>query len=946
MVLGIVGLGIAGLSYTITNLLPKLQKEKTKVAAAVNYKVFMASLNDYMIHGLRERWCFNVKKGNVTDLLLSDKCGNGQAMEDIVTYPGNLERILWTPNNIGSTPPSIEAAKLDNRILAINYLRYHTSPRLASRLLSYEDIAPAGMKLSFTLTSEILKDMSDEHPMFLMTRAVRECIDSVDIELSQVQDASNIQTGDERKIGISIKANVTPFKIKCLSTRTVTSMSYYTFYPRRLHTFSLMKYGELDGSLHNEFHGPVYVAGDFVLPPEDAQTSTSSVFYNTLTLGVFNGGSEMGGKFKAGKIVNANKSEYTFTDRGHPYLSKQDSYKGFRGFRGGIRLDATEDKGFYNLFNHENSTAANMDKLKECIEEAKYQTTPSLNENSILAYTNYAANGQNASLKLSFTERNRFKPGNTPAAIKETSEAKEDWYPRRYRNRKDSNDEKEGPQSELLLNVPPSPNGTVSYGEFYIHPKDESFDWERNNHFAATIGSGSSIDMFLNYDAFDLSSKKVDEFLENIKKADRSNFQQVIDSSHVLYQLDERRNFQQKAEDLRRKCDRKSSEDCIPFGYTDIKCDKIIEKIFCNYSDEVDDLKRASLALQNRLTEVKSYLDPSKPEDYPKLSISMSDFFNGKKLILNQKQIQFSFSESWKYFFPILKKRMSGIRFQFRAFNYSRRTMNLNLDLVENSGNSLEFSPQYFTPYDRTLASSGWRKAQDNKPFYPDPKPIEELDCPDGMGLADWDLDMSPSTAFAWNYANTPSGVVVDTADHENLNEVIFAPTMMEGHRASSSKSVVDECTVPSDRNYVYGFYVCKRLIIKDRSRPLYMIGTFIVKDLIQSKSNVPVYWHSVWDSKASDLVMNNLNASNPVCGSEKLGGKTFNDLMKDNQLKSRMVACSSLDLVNNGPNNFSWTTVDPDIGIAKPGDTMTSQKVNRIQKWIIKEESRVEVIR
>jgi hypothetical protein len=124
------------------------------------------------------------------------------------------------------------------------------------------------------------------------------------------------------------------------------------------------------------------------------------------------------------------------------------------------------------------------------------------------------------------------------------------------------------------------------------------------------------------------------------------------------------------------------------------------------------------------------------------------------------------------------------------------------------------------------------------------------------------------------------------------------------------------------------------------------MIGTFIVKDLIQPKSQKPVYWHSIWDTKASDLVMNDLNASNPVCGSDKLGGKTFDHLMKDNQLKARMIACSSLDLVNNGPNNFSWTTVDPDIGIAKPGDTMTSQKVNRIQKWVIKEESRVEVIR
>jgi len=43
--------------------------------------------------------------------------------------------------------------------------------------------------------------------------------------------------------------------------------------------------------------------------------------------------------------------------------------------------------------------------------------------------------------------------------------------------------------------------------------------------------------------------------------------------------------------------------------------------------------------------------------------------------------------------------------------------------------------------------------------------------------------------------------------------------------------------------------------------------------------------------------------------------------------------SCSPLDLVTNGPNNFSWTTVDPDIGIASPTDVMTSQKVNTYSK-------------
>lgn len=947
MVMAVVGLGIAGLSYTLTDLLPKLQKEKTKVEASINYKAFMASLNDYVIHALRERWCFEVKNGNETDLLMSNRCGKDYAMEDIVTYPGNIERILWTTDNIGTPPESMEAAQSDNRILSNNYIRYHSSPRQATRLLKFEDIAPPDNKLTFKLTKNVLNDMSTEHPLYMMTRAVKECVDSVDIELFQVMDTSNVQSGDERRIGISIKTNITPFKMKCITTREVSSMSYYTFYPRRLHSFALLKYGNLSGEYNNEFHGPVYIAGDFILPPEGSDTKSSTVFYNTVTLGVYNGGSEFGGGYRAGRIIKSDGSPFSFNERGHPYLSKQDSYKGFRGFRGGVRLDASEDKGFYNLFSHTSTSAADMNKLKECIDEAKYQTTPSLNEKSFLAYTEYTNTGYTASLRVAFTERNRFKKGVLPKAIKETKETKEEFN-NWNKNRDDPDSLSSERNIELLMKVPTAPNGTVSYGEFYIHPKDQIFDWTKDNHYGATIGSGSSVELYFNYSAFDLTEETVNRFKSNLERVDRGNFRHVIEPGHILSQLDEVRTFQQKAENLRNRCDERTSEECHFFGYSDIDCGRSVPgKPYCNYSKEVDDYRKALTELQNKINRIQAYVSSNRPEDEPKMVISMDNYYKASKMVLNHKKLNFTFSESWKFFFPLLKKRLNGIRFQFRAYNYSKNIMTMNLDLVADNGSSLEFSPQNFTMSpDKTLYNTSWRKGYDNKSFYPDPKEIVELDCPNGMGLADWDLDMSPSTAFAWNYANTPAGAFVDAGDHENLSEIQFNADLLEGHRGSTSKSVVEECIISPTRKIVYGFYVCKKLVIKDRTEPLYMIGTFIVKDLVQSKLKSPVYWHSIWDAKAGDLVTSDLNATNAACGADKLTAKTFNDLMKDDQLKARLIACSSLDLVNNGPNNFSWTTVDPDIGIANPGDSMTSQKVNRIQKWVIKEESRVEVIR
>ena len=168
--------------------------------------------------------------------------------------------------------------------------------------------------------------------------------------------------------------------------------------------------------MRNEFHGPVYLAGDFKLPPPDADKFKTTVFYNTLTLGVYNEGAGTGSDYRAGRVLTSQGTPNTFTERGHPYLSKNDNFPGFRGFLGGLRLDATEDKGFQNLFNWSSSSAVDVSTLEACVDEAKVQTTPSLNLDSVLAYGNYQFAtsavapliGDIHEMTLSFTKRNRF----------------------------------------------------------------------------------------------------------------------------------------------------------------------------------------------------------------------------------------------------------------------------------------------------------------------------------------------------------------------------------------------------------------------------------------------------------------------------------------------------------------------------------------------------------
>ncbi|WP_408096426.1 hypothetical protein ACJVC5_15410 [Peredibacter sp. HCB2-198] len=936
----IVALALGGLGYVTTEMLPKLHSEKKKAESTIDYRVFISSLNDYLIHGIRERWCLSVNNG-VTDLLLSNDCGAGKTMEDIVTHPGNLERILWGPENIGTTLTSMPNAENANRILALNYVRLHQTPPKASRQLTYEDVYPTDGKLKFKVTQAVLQDMTDQHPLYLIAKSVRDCINEVNIEIFQVKDYNNIGAGEERKIGINISTDISRTRFSCTVMRTAESTSYYTFYPRRLHTFSLLKYGNLDTKPNNEFHSPVYVAGDLVLPPDGFDKNQGSIFYAPLVLGMYNSGGGTGSIFRAGRVVNSNGSDYTFTDRGHPHLSKQDNYPNFRGFLGGLNLDATEDKGFHNLFNHTSTTAVNQELLKQCIEETKVQTTPSMNNYSRLGFNFYntsnSGNNNSQQIRLGFNLRNRFKAsGILPRVISE-------------------NDSSFGTPEDYIIkmSLPTPPEGTTSLGEFRLR--------NDNRTLRGMMGVGSEARLEINLEKLDVTESFINGQIKAIQDAKKNNYSFAITSNHIFSQLEEFKDFKDKGDEFKDECDEDSNGDCVDWGYS--KKDDCLLFSCRDTKEAYEDYDDARKDLIQKLNSIKEELkDPAKQ---PVASFQISDYTTSEGFVLNMKTLSFNYTDQWKTYFNLARMKLSNdeeeFRFDFSPYHYGQWDRTVRLKLAGNSGSDLTLVTD-FNP-NNNLSVDRWKKTDtyDNFSNDPDsktdprPKEIYELNCPSGMGIADWDLDMSGSTNFAWNYANTPPGAQVDTPNHDPIDSIEFVvPSdpklpILEGHAASYSKSVVKECIIPKERNRVYGFYVCEKLVIEGgRSQPLYMIGTFIVKDLIQPvDASTEVHWHSIWDTKATDLVMTDFSSSKGLCqNTALLMSYTWKDLKENPAILAKVNACSPMDMVSNGPNNFSWTTVDPDIGIANPGDAMTSQKVNRIQKWVIREDSRVDMIR
>lgn len=944
MVLVTVTLALGAIGYITTELVPKLQDGKKKAEQAIQYRIFIGSLNDYLVHGIRERWCITagaessamtggtLNSGYAdTDMLIANStaCASTQPMESVVKFKGNLERILWdaqTTGADGETNPIY--------IIGLNHVRRtQTSPK-TNVVLTQADVMPLDYKMKFRISEATFNNMSNLHPLYTISQGLKGCFNHVDIEIEQIQSGPGAPVGDEKKIKIEIEADIKMTRIACLAHKRVKSTSFYTFYPRRLHNFALIKYDDLDAGKYNEFYGPVYLAGNLKLPADATGKAKSSIFYDSLTLGTFNGGTYRSGVYYAGKIKNSEDTPYTFSDHGDPYKSKQDSYETFRGILGGLRLDAVEDKGMYNIFDYTSANTTNVATLEACIDDNKIKTTPSMTAGTILAYSNVSANQSSnpgtISFKIGFNKKNRFKPSlNAPGPIL---------------NPADTNSRK------FMMDVPTSPNGVKAIGLL-------KFTADSGNDFSATLGDNTSVEFKIEFAKYGLTDVILDAAITalNLSTSSKATYQDVLPAGHMLRMLPEYANYKDKTEDLLDKCDqpnKASIAHCLtpfPPDYASVTCDHTTDPQ-CNQSSRYSDYLSGKLNLKNKLDAIRTALVA--PGD-AQMTISLASFLNtNTKMVINQKSFQLTFTDKWKYFYPML--HLTPI-IEFVGYHYGTDVLSFRIETVDSNllaqlkrqdnGNLVNFSN-----------FSNWKNTYDNGnlPYTDYPEELTELDCPTGMGFADWDLDMSGSSNFAWNYANVPAGLNIDITNHDSVDlHTFYSDPNTSGHYSGFddelTKSVVNHCKVGHDREYVYGFYACRKLTIESgRTRPLNMIGTFIVRDLENLETNQPVRWHSLWTPIARDLVLNQLHAPNvPNCADViDLSDKTLLDILTTPGLEGRIKKCSSQELVSNGPNNFTWTTVDPEIGIDPEHPAMTSQKVRRHSRWVMREDSRKDLVK
>lgn len=157
--------------------------------------------------------------------------------------------------------------------------------------------------------------------------------------------------------------------------------------------------------------------------------------------------------------------------------------------------------------------------------------------------------------------------------------------------------------------------------------------------------------------------------------------------------------------------------------------------------------------------------------------------------------------------------------------------------------------------------------------------------------------------------------------------------------------SVVKECVIASTANFVTGFYTCETLTIQARSKPLRIIGTFIVGTLKidDTAYTSGIRWSSIYHPQAlyelraahilgkyKDLTMAPCDDPNlPPLWSPNLG------------ITSALIhyLCNPVSLRTADP--FKWTMVDPDCGIDASVDALKVACKSQPRRFLIKEISR-----
>lgn len=207
------------------------------------------------------------------------------------------------------------------------------------------------------------------------------------------------------------------------------------------------------------------------------------------------------------------------------------------------------------------------------------------------------------------------------------------------------------------------------------------------------------------------------------------------------------------------------------------------------------------------------------------------------------------------------------------------------------------------------------------------------------FGGAGWSSSFAASTRYSWNFANPNNAVM----GKDPAIDVLQLSGMNRGNATFQVRSIVGRCEILSSSDFVTGFFACDELVIHPRNTPLRIIGTFIVGKLKIAPEALKsgITWSSIYHPQATaELRKANIlkSRSGRSCDTVTSANEPVWHPLPSAQTVADRMSCNTISLRAQA-NPFQWTAVDPDCGML-PGRAVTSCK-KRLVRFLVAEQSR-----
>ncbi|WP_413578448.1 hypothetical protein ACLVWU_07910 [Bdellovibrio sp. HCB290] len=211
------------------------------------------------------------------------------------------------------------------------------------------------------------------------------------------------------------------------------------------------------------------------------------------------------------------------------------------------------------------------------------------------------------------------------------------------------------------------------------------------------------------------------------------------------------------------------------------------------------------------------------------------------------------------------------------------------------------------------------------------------------FGAANWGSSFSPSTRNSWNFAGEKS--FDPLVKVENVAE---DRTWNTDDTKFLVRSIIKNCTIKPGTSFVTGFFTCDNLVIEGgRSKPLSIIGTFIIGKSLkidEQAIRTGITWSSVYYPQATQElrargVLYPLSDKDNKTKCDNLPSPIWHPIPSIQETADRM-SCNVISLRAKA-NPFQWTAVDPDCGIPVGATQTVPTCKRRIYHYFVIEQAR-----